>query len=140
MFILDTDHVSLHQREHTLIASRIAETPDHLLFSTIITFQEQIAGRLAVIKRARNPEKQARSYRRLRETQLYFCSRPLLLFDATAQTQFWALKAKKIRISTNDLMIASIVLAYNGILLTRNMRDFRQVPDLQIEDWSQPSA
>jgi tRNA(fMet)-specific endonuclease VapC len=37
-----------------------------------------------------------------------------------------------------DLSIAAITLEYDGIVVTRNRRDFEQVPDLEIQDWSQP--
>jgi predicted nucleic acid-binding protein len=36
-----------------------------------------------------------------------------------------------------DLSIAAITLDYDGIVVTRHRRDFEQVPDLQIENWSQ---
>jgi tRNA(fMet)-specific endonuclease VapC len=34
-----------------------------------------------------------------------------------------------------DLKIASIVLANQATLLSANLRDFQQVPGLQVEDW-----
>ena len=43
---------------------------------------------------------------------------------------------RKVRIGRMDLKIASIVLASEAVLVTRNAVDFRLVPDLTIEDWS----
>jgi tRNA(fMet)-specific endonuclease VapC len=38
-------------------------------------------------------------------------------------------------IGTMDLKIASIALAHSATLLSANLRDFRQVPNLSVEDW-----
>lgn len=46
------------------------------------------------------------------------------------------MRAKRVRISTMDLRIASIALSHNLIVLTRNEVDFRKVPGLSIEDWT----
>jgi tRNA(fMet)-specific endonuclease VapC len=41
-----------------------------------------------------------------------------------------------IRIGTLDLRIAAITLTSDGILLSRNLKDFEKVPGLTIQDWS----
>jgi tRNA(fMet)-specific endonuclease VapC len=38
-------------------------------------------------------------------------------------------------IGSNDLFIASITLAHNGILVTHNTNEFRRIPQLAVEDW-----
>jgi tRNA(fMet)-specific endonuclease VapC len=38
-------------------------------------------------------------------------------------------------IGSNDLFIASIVLAHNGILITHNTKEFERISGLHIEDW-----
>lgn len=45
------------------------------------------------------------------------------------------LRSFRLGIGTMDLRIASIVLANNATLLTANLRDFRKVPDLAVENW-----
>lgn len=47
-------------------------------------------------------------------------------FDLEAESIYHQLRQQKIRIGTQDLRIASIVLANQATLLTRNYRDFRQ--------------
>ena len=39
-------------------------------------------------------------------------------------------------IGPNDLLIASIVLAEKGILVTNNVSEFKRVPNLEITDWT----
>jgi tRNA(fMet)-specific endonuclease VapC len=57
-------------------------------------------------------------------------------FDLEAELIYHQLRQQKIRIGTQDLRIASIALANQATLLTRNNRDFSQVPNLIIDDWT----
>jgi tRNA(fMet)-specific endonuclease VapC len=45
------------------------------------------------------------------------------------------LEKNGIIIGSNDLFIASIVLAHDGILITHNTKEFKRVSGLKIEDW-----
>ena len=60
----------------------------------------------------------------------------MLDFDEPAASELRQLTRLKIRIGTPDLKIASIALANDATLITRNLRDFRKVPGLRAEDWT----
>ncbi|WP_228024903.1 type II toxin-antitoxin system VapC family toxin [cf. Phormidesmis sp. LEGE 11477] len=59
-----------------------------------------------------------------------------LNYSADADSRFREFRSVGVRIGTQDLRIASIVLASGGVLVTRNRQDFKQVPGLLLEDWS----
>jgi tRNA(fMet)-specific endonuclease VapC len=40
------------------------------------------------------------------------------------------------KIGRADLLIASIVLANQATLVSRNLKDFQQVPGLRVENWA----
>lgn len=46
-----------------------------------------------------------------------------------------ATEAKGISIGPNDLIIASIVMANEGILVTNNTKEFGRIKNLKIENW-----
>ena len=41
------------------------------------------------------------------------------------------------KIGPNNLMIASIARAHNAVLVTHNMREFKRVPGIELEDWAE---
>ncbi len=136
LYVLDTDHASLLQRGHQTVAQRIVAMSGHVIAVTIVTAEEQLRGRLRVVRRAESGPRLETAYAGLRTTIDYFKSVELLDFDEAATKRYLDLRHEKIRIGTQDLRIAAIVLASRGILVTRNERDFEKVPDLPIEDWS----
>ncbi len=73
---------------------------------------------------------------RLLATVRYFAHVNVLPFSPTAMATLKGLRDQRIRIGTQDLRIAAIVLAAEGTLVTSNRRDFEKVPGLLIEDWN----
>ncbi|MCU0570525.1 MAG: type II toxin-antitoxin system VapC family toxin [Oculatellaceae cyanobacterium Prado106] len=138
-YVLDTDHLSLYERRHPQVCDRILRSRQNLtehLMVTVISVEEQYAGRLAQIRKASTSEALVAGYRRLQLTYDLFFNLPVLQYDFNADQKFHEFRSMGIWIGTQDLRIASIVLAHEGILLTRNLRDFEKVPGLRIEDWS----
>lgn len=136
-YILDTDHVSLLQRGNVAIAARLDALAATAVAITMITADEQLQGRLTIIRRARSQVDIVRGYERLYETLRFYNSVALVLYDAVAAARFDDMRRQGIRIGTQDLRIAAIVLTQGTTLLTRNTRDFSQIPGLITEDWSQ---
>src|SRR4028119_1725704 len=137
-YILDTDCFSHWQKNHPMMVQRVEVNAENLAL-TIVTVEEAIRGRFKVIKDASEPsqaDKLVLAYTRLWDTLDDFKNLNILKFDPNAFTIYTEFRSQKIRIGTQDLRIAAIVLANNAILVTRNYRDFSQVPGLVQEDWT----
>ncbi|MEG4808675.1 type II toxin-antitoxin system VapC family toxin [Microcoleus sp. F8-D3] len=137
-YILDTDCFSLWQQNHPTIVQRVEVNAANLAV-TIVTVEEVIRGRFKVIKDASQPsqaDKLVWAYTKLWDILDDFKNLNILKFDRNAFTIYTEFRRQRIRIGTQDLRIAAIVLANNAILVTRNYRDFSQVPDLVQEDWT----
>jgi tRNA(fMet)-specific endonuclease VapC len=139
-FVLDTDHLSILQQESApacaRLLARLDQCPAEEVAVTIVSFQEQMQGWLAYLNQARNPSGILRAYAELKRMLEYYCESTVLAFDRRAQDRFADLRNQHVRIGTLDLRIASIALANSSRLLTRNLRDFRQVPGLSVDDWT----
>lgn len=62
-------------------------------------------------------------------------------FDSNAAKQYSEIRISLEKsgkpVGPNDLLIASIVKANNGILITHNTKEFSQIANLHLEDWAQ---
>lgn len=136
VYILDTDHVSLFQYQHPLVTQRIYSTAPNAIAVTIVTLEEQLYGRLNRIRRAKTLEALVSAYAKLRATWDFLNTVNLLDFTEEAYAHYTNLIRQKIRIGTQDLRIAAIALSVEGIVVTRNQKDFGKVPDLRLQDWT----
>jgi tRNA(fMet)-specific endonuclease VapC len=139
MYVLDTDHLTLLERgtaDSLGLQMRLDRLPPDDIATTIITYEEQMRGWLAHAAQANTTERMLVSYARLQKHIETFHEIPIPGFDEKAASQFERLRHARTRVGTMDLKIAAIALANDAILLTRNLTDFRKVPDLRAEDWS----
>jgi tRNA(fMet)-specific endonuclease VapC len=139
LYVMDTDHLSLYERGYPKVRDRILairQNPADRLVITVTTVEEQFIGRLSQVHKAKTPQSLIFAYTQLKLTVIILSDLEILDYDARSDQQFRELRKAGVWIGTQDLRIASIVLSQNGILVTRNTRDFQQVPGLNIQDWS----
>ena len=139
LYILDTDHISLLQHHDAYVITNIKRVPLTFRAVTVISLAEQTQGRLAIISKAKTEVDAGRAFQRLYETNEFYRTVRVLPYDEPAAQTFEQLRRQKVRIGTQDLRIAAIALSRHATVVTRNLRDFRQVPDLIVEDWSSRS-
>lgn len=134
-YLLDTDHISFLQRGDERVMQRYETETSDQVAASIVSYEEQLKGRLAVVSQAK-PEGLELAYYRLQEMQEFFCLLNVVGFDRNARLQFLELKKQYRRLGTMDLRIAATALSLDLILVTRNRKDFEQIEELKIESWA----
>lgn len=136
-YILDTDHVSLILGNHSQVITNAAK---HQIFVTIVTVQELFNGWVGRINDPSLLHNLPALYSKLHTTLEYLSTIEVLNFTLEADTCLKKLlkdypPLRKNRLQ-KDMRIAAIALSIGATVVTRNQRDFGQVPGLSIEDWT----
>ena len=137
MHILDTDTLTHLHKGNEKVKRRLAKAADFEFAITIVTKAEILRGRIEFLLKANDgiALKKAQSYLIESENLLaqiltiYFDEKSLALFDELRQN------SKFRKIGRNDLLIAVLCLANRAILVTRNVKHFKQFPNLEVENW-----
>ncbi len=102
-YVLDTDHLSLFERDDPQVCNRIEQTRRYssdTLVVTVVTVEEQYIGRLAQIRKANTDEASIGAYARLRQTSLFLADLLVLDYIARANQLFRQFRSAAIRIGT----------------------------------------
>lgn len=140
IWILDTDHVTLLLQGNQAVCRRFNQCYPNLA-TTIVTVQEIFNGWIVKINDPNQSSNLVKLYTNLWTTLDFFKGVRILNFDQAAYSCYKQLlrtnnKLNKKRLQ-KDIRIAAITLSVNGVMVTRNQRDFSQVPGLALEDWTQ---
>ena len=137
MLALDTNHFSEFERgtgRGAILRARLDGATEEKAL-TIAGIEESLRGWLADINRSTDLDRQIVPYAKLQRQVESLGEWTILGWDAEAAAMFRSIRAQGVRIGTMDLKIACICLAHDATLLTRNTRDFSQVPGLRFENW-----
>lgn len=127
-FLLDTDTCSAHIRRPTSVAHRFLQHSGRLYLSTV-----SLAELYAWAYRTGAAQRLAAGIRELIQDV------EILPFDSDCAAVFGSLRPKLttigIAVPPMDLLIATTALAHDLTLVTHNVADFANIPDLRVVDW-----
>ncbi len=137
VYILDTDTLTRLHAGHPKVIERSRHVADSDIATTVISKVELLRGRFEFLLKAADGAQLLRAQDWLIKTELLLSQLRILPFEAAAATEFDRLRAvtKVRKIGRADLLISSIALAHRAIVVTRNLRDFRRVPNLAVANW-----
>jgi tRNA(fMet)-specific endonuclease VapC len=127
-FLLDTNVVSHAIRGDARVRRRIGRHAQHGIAVSAVTVAELTYGSL----KHPQPERHRLAW------QAFVALCEVLPFDEEAAREHarvrYALRSSPI--GERDLFIAAIALPRKLVVVTHNVREFRRVPGLRVEDWS----
>lgn len=137
MHILDTDTLTHLHAGHPQIVEHLNNITDLDIGITIITKIEILRGRFDFVLKAANREELLKAQYWLYRTEELLAQLSVIPIDETAAIQFDRLRGERKfrKIGRADLLIASIVLARQATLVTRNVKHFRQFPGVSVINW-----
>ncbi len=139
MIVLDTDIVTLFAYGNEKIRKRVEDAEEESLAVTLITRMEILQGRHDSILKASNAVEMQTAVQRFQAAEDMLDDFALLYPDEISGRYFEALlkpKKGKKKMRRADMLIASIVLAHDALLVTRNTKDFQGINGLRIENWA----
>ena len=130
-YLLDTDTCIYIAKHHPPTArERLARLRPGQVGMSVVTFGELLYG-------AQKSASTTKALQVLKQLQLAV---PIVDLDAEAAQHYGVIRAHLERAGTpiggNDLWIAAQATAKNLILVTNNVREFKRIKDLKIENWA----
>ena len=136
MSLLDTDTLTLLMYGHERVGLRMRQADSPAI--TIVSRIEILQGRFASVLKAANGHELELALARLARNEQFIAPITVITFDATAMAEFDRLRLdrKFKRIGRADLLIAAIALGHRATVVTRNLKHFRLIPGLALDNWA----
>ena len=138
MYVLDSDILSLVHAGHERVGQHPEDVDPADVATTVICKAEILRARCEFLLKAADSEQLLRAQYWLDQSEELLRSIRIVPLDRSAIAEFERLRGQKElkKIGGRDLLIAAIALASRATLVTRNLRHFRPIPGLQLENWA----
>lgn len=139
MTAFDTDILSDILRGVPALVARASLIESAQQMVPAVVIEEAIRGRFAAIRQAEAGKGKVRlpqAYELFEQTFRALAAFRVLSYTDPADKLVEAFKRSKIRVGTRDLRIAATCIVHGAALVTRNARDYAQVPGLTFDVWN----
>ncbi len=137
MIVFDSDIFTLFAYGHEKVKKRYDEADD-VFAVTVITWIEVLKGRTDSLVKAANEKELRIATDRMRHTEMVLHDFAVLPVDGATVAHFGNLSRNKklTKMRRADMLIACIALGHKAKLVTRNLKDYKDVPGLRLENWA----
>ncbi|MBI4371041.1 MAG: type II toxin-antitoxin system VapC family toxin [Elusimicrobia bacterium] len=130
--LIDSNALIAAERGLLNVAAKVEGRKDDEFFISVVTASELLHG----VWRAKDAKMRAQRAAFVEGILERFPVLPIELAVARTHAQLWAeLEAKGSPIGAHDLWLAASCVALGHALITRNVREFKRVPGLRVEEW-----
>lgn len=139
MILLDTDMLSLLHAGNKRVVERVERLdPAELLGTTVITRGEVLHARFEFLFKASNRDQLLKAQYWLEASEALLADLHIVPVTSDAADEFERLRRQRRlkKIGRRDLLIASIALAHRATLVTRNLKHFREIDGLSVDNWA----
>ncbi|MBL8825146.1 MAG: type II toxin-antitoxin system VapC family toxin [Planctomycetia bacterium] len=136
LYLLDTDTLTLLADGHPRVKHHVKQHSPTDLCISVISVEEQLTGWYSEIRRAKTKSDVAEAYLHLQHTTHFLGRINIMPYTEKAIDRWNDLRKAKLNVGSMDLKIAAIALEHQAVVVTRNLRDFKRVTGLELEDWS----
>jgi tRNA(fMet)-specific endonuclease VapC len=137
MFLLDTDTLSRLYAGDARLRERVTQLDPSFVATSVVTRIEIVQGRFDYLLKASTGDELLRAMAWLERSEELLGHITVLPITELTANRFDHLRTNKKlkKIGRADLLIAATALAYDATQVTRNLRHFRQIPGLKVENW-----
>lgn len=105
----------------------------------IVAAEEVLRGRLNIVRKAQSGKARISldyAYKLFQIALVDINDYAILPYNTKADQEYAKLRLLKLKIGTQDLRIAAVCLVHQAKLISRNARDYVQIPNLDLEIWN----
>jgi len=137
MILLDTDTLTHFSYGDENVRLRVEAVGDEELAIAMITRHEVLRGRAESLLKAANEEELRKAVERFQQSEELLADFLVVGFEEASIKNFGRLRKQRNlkKMGRADMLIACIALAHAALLVTRNIKDYKDVVGLRMENW-----